>query len=234
MSLNTIKNGENRLNLDEIWLNTPDVNSGKPFFLATSLWHVQKVQKMDQYLGKCLQINSDISRYLANHSLRPAPESLLQVLSHLQLDTPIKKIVRKEARSTYAPEIYKYYLKTAIDAHLDAFHIGFGSANNRRNNMLIRIVESVLTALALKGALFDKLERYNEIWAQSLSVIDLFAGRALTSKRLVCPVGKSIREGEQFSKVEETKRTAEVTFFLFRFTQPSSKTSTEFGQQRHW
>lgn len=90
-------------------------------------------------------------------------------------------------------------------------------------------MESVLADLVLKGALEDILDRNIAKWAQSSPFTNVFARRKLTSTQLVRPAAKFILEDfeEQYGKVEQNKKIAEVPLSLPPSTPSSWKASAE-------
>lgn len=84
----------------------------------------------------------------------------------------------------------KYMLKAAPDALSNAFQIDFESANDALKKSYSHFAESMFTALALKPALDDKLDRNIEKWAQTTAFVDLFARKRPASAQFVRQVTK--------------------------------------------
>lgn len=127
------------------------------------------------------------------------------------------------------------YLKAKEDALSNEFEIGFKSAYENLKNASFRLVESVLTNLALKGTLEAVQHRNIEKFAHFLYFINVFARRALTSKHFVRPVAKFIREkvSEKSGKVEEAKKIAEDQFSLCLSILSFAETAAEFEKRIH-
>lgn len=114
-------------------------------------------------MGGALNSNGEIAPSVPQHSTTPAPESLSQFLDHAQRHVYIsQRDLAGKTEPIYALKRVRFLLEAAEGALLDAFEIGFQSANDGLENTPFSFVESVLAALALKGALSDTLDRTSE------------------------------------------------------------------------
>lgn len=129
----------------------------------------------------------------------------------------------------------KSFLKAAEDALLDAFQNGFESAFNGLKNATFRVVESVLTDFAPKGALDDTLDKNIKKCVQASSFMGALARRTLISTNFVCKVAKFIREKSemQTGKIEEIKKIAKVPFSFSPSTPLSLEASADLEKRRN-
>lgn len=177
-------------------------------FLTKFRRHEQMVQEQRDTLEDTLRSDEEGFPSILEHGTTPAPLSLSKFLNHPQRLSQIRVIAKKEVRRFYALEKKKFFLKAVKDALPDVFQICFDYANDGLNNASFRFVVSLLTHLALKEALEDILDSNIEESAQSSSLPDVFARKALISTHFVRTVAKFICEKfeEQSGKVEEPKR----------------------------
>lgn len=110
---------------------------------------------------------------------------------------------------------------------------GFESPNDAPKNTSFQIKRSVLTYLALEGALNVILDQIVNKCAQSFSFMTMFPGRALYATHFVHPNAKFICEKveKQIAKIEKSKKKSEVSFTTSSSAPSSSGTSFELRKQ---
>lgn len=127
------------------------------------------------------------------------------------------------------------FLKAEEDALSDALQIDVESVSNKSKNSFSDIVDEVVTNSAHKRELTDILDENVEIWAQTSTLMDVIALRALDSIQFKRPVERIVGEKveKRLIKAQESKKIAEVSFFFSVASPSSSKASAELEKRRH-
>lgn len=118
-------------------------------------------------------------------------------------------------------------MKAAEDVLSEAFKIVFEVVKDGLKKPCLLFVMSVLSALALKEALYNILDRSIENRAQPFSYMDVFSRSILCLTQFLWPAAKFIRNKveEHAGKVLRKERTAEIPFSFPPSTSSSSETS---------
>lgn len=108
----------------------------------------------------------------------------------VQLRRMMCEVAMEELWPIYTQSFGPSITVAASKALLNALQAGFKSANGSKNILLI-VIENISTEVAHNKNLADLCERL-KLWAQTITLMDAFAKRALIPHRLVRPAAKFV------------------------------------------